>query len=565
MGEPAEAVQAEDPVADGQRRVGVIVSVNGSFALVMLDDDRDVARAERPQLGAIMSIDAGDTVVLGFVSAMSAPAPNPDRRGEEVRLIELELIGEFKKPTPRAPARFRRGVSSYPTLGDTAHAASRHELAALFASGASTGVRVGVVRQDASIPAVVGINELFSRHCAVVGSTGVGKSSAVVLMLRAVVERYSNAHIVVIDPHNEYGAAFGDAAVVLDMAEYNLPYWTLNFDELSDILYPDKSGVAEELEILAELVTTAKKLNYTALKRAAAERGGRGAGDINALTVNSPTPYRISEVVGLIDKTLGGLESTHAVAPFKRLRGRLQAVSNDVRYASLFGGRVLRDNFAEMLSAIFRIPSHNAPISVLQLGGLPDEVGDIVVAAVARLAFDIGQSARGEAPIALVVEDAHRYAPGIAEGAGDRLSRQSAAHRALLKIGKEGRKNGVSLWISSARPTDVDPSLLALCNTFFAMRLANQSDQDALRTAAPDASSSLLGCLPSLGLGEAIAFGEGVAMPMRMRFDALPRGAVPKGLTTSFTDQWSNENDEELLIERLVDQWRAQRALAATD
>ena len=93
------------------------------------------------------------------------------------------------------------------------------------------------------------------------------------------------------------------------------------------------------------------------------------------------------------------------------------------------------------------------------------------------------------------------------------------------------------------------------------MRLANQADQEALRAAIPDASTSLLNCLPSLGLGEAIAIGEGVALPTRIRFDALPRDYVPRSLTASFTDGWSIEADEEGFIERIVEQWRAQKLI----
>ncbi|MBT8471036.1 MAG: ATP-binding protein, partial [Marinicaulis sp.] len=123
------------------------------------------------------------------------------------------------------------------------------------------------------------------------------------------------------------------------------------------------------------------------------------------------------------------------------------------------------------------------------------------------------------------------------------------------------RKVGVSLWVATQRPTELDPTILSQCNTIFAMRLANQADQEALRSAVPDASTSLLACLPSLGMGEAIAVGEGVPMPTRIRFDALPRDAVPRSLTASFSDGWSVEIEDDSFIDRIVEQWRAQRML----
>ena len=133
--------------------------------------------------------------------------------------------------------------------------------------------------------------------------------------------------------------------------------------------------------------------------------------------------------------------------------------------------------------------------------------------------------------------------------------------KALVRIAKEGRKVGVSLWVASQRPTELDATLLSQCNTIFAMRLANQADQEALRAAVPDASTSLLACLPSLGLGEAIAVGEGVPLPTRIRFDALPRESVPRSLTASFTDGWSVDVDDKAFISRIVEQWRAQKLL----
>lgn len=550
-GAAGPTAEAFDMAFQDKPRVGSVVSVTGSHALVMLDADKpDADRASRPQLGAIMSVDAGSSIVLGLVSAMSMPAPSLDVATAEMRIIEIELIGEFMKPTINAPARFRRGVSSYPTLGDNVHVATRDELTALFAVNGAASVRVGVVKQDAQIPATVNVDEIFSRHCAILGTTGAGKSCAITLLLRAVLQRFPHAHVVVLDPHNEYSKSFGDGAVIFDPTNFNLPYWMLTFDELVEVLYPGRPRDSEEIEILADLLPAAKKMNLTGSGRA-----GRLRTDMTAITVDTPTPYRISELLGLIDRALGGLDGTRNVAPYKRLRSRIYTISQDARYAFMFGGLTVQDTLKDLLSDLFRIPVDGRPVSVIELGGLPAEVVQVVVSVVSRLAFEFGLWSNGAAPIALVCEDAHRYAPANPnEGFGP-------TRRSLVRIAKEGRKTGVSLWIASQRPTELDPTILSQCNTIFAMRLANQADQDALRAAVPDASTSLMSCLPSLGLGEAIAVGEGVPMPTRIRFDALPSGAVPRSLTACFTDGWSVDIEDNSFIDRIVEQWRAQRML----
>ena len=332
----------------------------------MLDEDKpDADRATRPQLGAIMSVDAGTSIVLGLVSAMTNPAPSLDAASADMRIIEIELIGEFTKPTINAPARFRRGVSAYPTLGDNVHVATRDELTALFAVNGSASVRVGVVKQDAQIPATVNVDEIFSRHCAVLGTTGAGKSCAIALLLRAVLQRFPHAHIVILDPHNEYSKSFGDGAVVFDPTSFNLPYWMLTFDELVEVLYPGRSRDSEEIEILADLLPAAKKLNLTN-----SGRGGRLRTDMTAITVDTPSPYRISELLGLIDKSLGGRDGTRNIAPYKRLRSRIYTISQDARYAFMFGGLTVQDTLKDMLSELFRIPVDGKPVSVIELGGL---------------------------------------------------------------------------------------------------------------------------------------------------------------------------------------------------
>ncbi len=553
--ENPNAVRAAGAAAKRKLRVGEVVSVNGSQALVMLDEDRpELDRVHKPQLGAILAVDTGACIVLGLVSAMSVPAPTLDQTGKDLRLIELELIGEFTKPSAKAPARFRRGVSTYPTLHDEVQIAAREELAALFAANGSASVRIGVVKQDAAIPATVSVNDLFSRHCAVLGTTGAGKSCAITLMLLAVLERYKNGHIVILDPHIEYSHSFGDRAVVFDTANLTLPAGMLTFEELVEILYPGRVNCAEEAEILADVIPTAKRMNLANSASGVKLLAG-GRSDAGAVTVDTPLPYRISELLTLIDKTLGSLDNSRTTGPYKRLRARLHGISQDARYGFMFGGLTVQDTMSDFLGQLFRIPVEGAPVSIIELGGLPAEVAQVIVSVVTRLAFEFGLWSHGAAPLAIIVEDAHRYAPAQ-ENAGFGPTR-----KALVRIAKEGRKVGVSLWVASQRPTELDATVLSQCNTIFAMRLANQADQEALKAAVPDASTSLLSCLPSLGLGEAIAVGEGVPLSTRIRFDALPREAVPRSLTASFTDGWSVDVDDKAFISRIVEQWRAQKML----
>ena len=538
-----------------QERIGEVVSVNGAYAVIMVDaDSQGLNRSFRPQIGAMMNIKTGTAMTVGRISAMSAPAPSGGSDDKDAHFIELELIGEFSASRQEGETvNFHRGISCYPILGDSAHMTSHKQLTAIFTTAGQGHMRVGSVVQDAAIPAVVSVDDLFSRHCAFVGATGAGKSYATALMMRLIVERYDKAHIVLFDQYNEYKYCFGQKAVWFEPSDLNLPFWMMTFDELAEVVFPGREGYEQELEILSDLIPRAKKLNMTGASRIAGANPSLRSNEQGAFSLNTPSPYRISDLLQLIDKTLGGMEAPHAKGPYKRLRSRLYSISQDARYAFMFGALSVQDNMAATLGALFRIPVEGSPISIIALGGLPDEVCRVIVSMTARLAYDFGLWSNAAAPIALVCEDAHRYAPANAGGT------LSQSHRSLIKIAKEGRKCGVSLWALTQRPTELDPTVLSQCSTIFAMRLANQADQEALQAAAPGASTSLLGCLPSLSNGEAIAIGEAIALSARISFDALPEECTPRDVDAHFTDAWMKDGFDNALVEHVVAQWRAQR------
>ena len=213
--------------------------------------------SERPDMGSLLAIDTPRTLVLAIVSALSVPVP-AQRDGEaEIRIAELALVGELWKTEDGQPGKFSRGVTTYPSLGDRARVASKPELEAAFCGDPSRSVRIGCIRQDNSIPAMVRVDELLGKHLAILGTTGTGKSCTTALILRAILEKNPAAHIVLLDPHNEYATAFSEWAEVISPRNMQLPFWLLNFEEIVEVLIGDTSRKAE-IEILQELIPIAK-------------------------------------------------------------------------------------------------------------------------------------------------------------------------------------------------------------------------------------------------------------------------------------------------------------------
>ena len=546
--------------------IGRIVSVTGSKAIVLLDhghrpsDTTKLLAHQRPEMGTLLGIDTANTVVLAVVSALSAPVPAQREGDSEIWIAEVGLVGELWRAREGKPATFNRGVTVYPTLGDRARVASKPELELAFVGDARGAVRVGAIRQDSTIPAMIKVDDLLGKHFAILGTTGTGKSCTTALILRAILKENPAAHLVLLDPHNEYATAFPEWGEVVNPRNMQLPYWLLTFEEIVEVLLGTTSDRKHEVELLQELIPIAKS-RYSSgregregRKDAATLR--RGGGETR-YTVDTPVPYRISDLTSLIDERMGKLENKRDIAPYRNIKLRIETISQDPRYAFMFGSLTVYDGMAQILSRIFRVPVNDKPITILELTGIPHEIVNVVVSVICRMTFDFALWSEGKVPVTIVCEEAHRYVPANAALGFE------PCRRAIAKIAKEGRKYGASLCIVTQRPTEIDPTILSQCNTVFALRMSNDRDQEIVTSAISDTGAGLLEFLSALGQREAIAFGDGVTLPVRIRFDELAKENMPRSSTARFSERWQKSVGDEGFIEGVVERWRASSSGAA--
>ncbi len=532
--------------------IGRIVSVTGSKAIVLLDGPQKgstMNRDGRPEMGTLLGIDVGASVVLAIVSGLSVPVPAQRAGDPEIWIAELGLVGELWKDAEGCIVSFNRGTTQYPGLGDRVRVASKSELQLAFCGTGEKSVRVGCIRQDPTISAMVRVDDLLGKHFAILGTTGTGKSCTTALILRSILEKHPAAHIVLLDPHNEYATAFGDMAEVISPRNMQLPLWLLNFEEAVEVLVGDPNRKAE-IEILQELIPMAKS-RYSAGRAAETQKLRRGMLDANRFTVDTPVPYRISDLTSLIDERMGKLENKKDLTPYRNLKTKIDTISQDARYAFMFGSLTVYDGMAQVLSRIFRVPVNNKPITILELTGLPTEIVNVVVSVLCRMTFDFALWSEGQIPVTLVCEEAHRYVP-LEPNLGF-----EPCKRAIAKIAKEGRKYGASLCVVTQRPAEIDPTILSQCNTVFALRMSNDRDQAIVTSAISDTGSGLLEFLSALGQREAIAFGDGVALPVRIKFDELPKNALPRSSTAKFSEKWQTSVGDENFLDHVVERWRS--------
>ena len=90
--------------------------------------------------------------------------------------------------------------------------------------------------------------------------------------------------------------------------------------------------------------------------------------------------------------------------------------------------------------------------------------------------------------------------------------------------------------------------MLSQCGTIISMRLNNDRDQACVRAAMPEGARGFLDAIPALRNRECIVCGEGVAIPIRVRFDDLEPEKRPASSDPSFARLWRETGDEAGII-----------------
>jgi hypothetical protein len=605
--------------------LGTVQDVQGATISIALDKDTVSGLAfidghgyRIGQIGSFVRISIGFTDLFGIVSQVGAGAvPEALAKVEPYgyRWLKVQLIGEGQRA-----GEFKRGISQYPTIGDEAHLVTEQDLARIYGRpDALNLVRVGSLASAESIPALIDIDRLITRHSAVVGATGTGKSTTVVNLLASLSDssRYPSARIIVLDIHGEYHAALSDRATIFRVNADDtrgerplfIPYWTLSLDELLSVTPFRGLNDADR----AALVEKVKQLKLASLQAQA--RKGVTA---DTMTVDTPVPFSIhrlwyelhryvcsthnaqganqsptteviengpdgqpmlGDIMGVNPPryrpiTSGGPNRVYLSGAPLNIRRQIMATESllrDTRYDFMFRPGpwcpqpTLQDldaQPAEDIDALLKSwVGGDKPITILDLSGVPVSILMDLVGVLLRLLFDALFWARylpeggRTRPLLFVLEEAHAYLNSGNEG---------AASSAARRIVKEGRKYGLGVMIVSQRPSEIDPTILSQCGTMFAMRLANATDRAHVTGTVSDNLEGLFNMLPALRTGEAIIVGEAVHLPLRALIDAptknrRPDSHDPKVYDPDSNGGWNRPKQAENYA-NVLDKWRSENS-----
>ncbi|WP_370246180.1 ATP-binding protein [Erythrobacter sp. HKB08] len=543
---PAPSSAKEVRNENAMQPIGVVLEIAGSGSQIALDlqrlnecmQDDDPSIALAGQVGSQIKIRVGNSWLLASVRNQ-----RQDRRANGGILANIDFLGEGQEEKLTGKIHgFRRGVTRYPIPGAMIYPATTADLKQIYASDGRSNIQVGTVYPTKDIRAGIYIDAMLGKHFALLGSTGTGKSTSAALILHRICEAAPEGHIVMIDPHGEYSAAFRTNGQILDVTNLAMPYWLMNFEEHCEVLLTSSGNDRQQdMDILAKCLLRARGKN-------------RLAETMGKITVDSPIPYLLSDLSNAIQDEMGKLDKATNTAPYMRIKTKLEELKSDPRYQFMFSGMLVGDTMAEFLAKIFRMPGDGKPISIIDVSGVPSDITSTVVAVLSRLVFDFAIWGRDEQtrPILLVCEEAHRYVPSEKNADG------SSVGNILSRIAKEGRKYGISLGLITQRPSDLAEGVLSQCGTIISMRLNNDRDQAFVKAAMPEGARGFLDSIPALRNRECIICGEGVSIPIRVSFDNLEEVKRPASEDPSFVQLWSKSGGEEEAVYRTVQRWRSQ-------
>lgn len=549
--------------------IGAVIEVDGTHIIAELDPKiTELTRVYGGiiypigQFGSIIKIHYGARLIFGYVGRLRMKSEYEREKGltlkssGSARIIELDLFGEgewiFDKDEWRLD--FERGVTTFPLPQQKVYLTPRSDLGFIYGEGTGPVILLGEYVGSGGTPCYAEMNELLGKHTAILGSTGAGKSGTVAAILHAILDRGTEAdhkkwhpQIVVLDPHNEYGAAFpGHVRLCTDENSLRLPYWLLNLQETVNLLIGKTEFVATSQ---ANIVKTAILL----ARRDAAQTVNLNEAEIN---VDSPIPYKLGRFIHHVENSTNKPPQASKQEPWNSILHKIEVLKNDARLTFLMQEW---DGVTDPLPEIVKqFLGDSDPIRIIDLSGVPNEVAGAASSAIARMLFSVKlwqtREERESNPVLLVCEEAHRYVPNRGE------AQYAAAQDAIRRLAKEGRKYGIGLMLVSQRPSEVEATVLSQCNSWIVMRITNDSDRNYVQGILPDSLAGLTKVLSGLRRREAIFVGQAAVLPSRILIRDLVKDGkpLPRSQDIDFDEGWQGTPISDEQLKKVCKRWRVQ-------
>lgn len=576
-------------------KIGTVIESASNSIMIRIEDDETFEKNKHEiQIGKYLQIKEGNhNYVICVIQSIKI---NDDSKKY---IINSQPIGIYSED-------FKQGSSILPSPTEEVFIISKSVMSKIFSKDSNYSFKFGELIQNRDINLHINGNSFFSKHIAVVGSTGSGKSCTVAKILQDVVGinkktnlnngSQKNAHVIIFDIHSEYKSAFEIDSKenfnlnALDVDKLKLPYWLMNSEELESLfIESNEQNSHNQVSQFKKAVTQNKekhnpdlsKVNYDTPVYFSIEEVYNYISNMNNEVINKIDGEEqkpklldgtlISDLNKYFDKKLDFVTTSTAKATkasngafngeFNRFLSRLETKIYDKRLEFLLQPNKVdhtlykTDDFEEILKQFLGYLD-KSNITIIDLSGVPFEVLSITVSLISRLVFDFAfhysklkhsTQELNDIPFLIVCEEAHNYIPknGGAE--------YKASKKSIERIAKEGRKYGLSLMVVSQRPSEVSDTIFSQCNNFVALRLTNISDQNYIKGLLPNNANSITDILPTLSAGECLIVGDSTPMPAIVQME-MP-DPEPKSESIKFHSQWEN-GWTEVTFSEVISRWR---------
>lgn len=578
-------------------KIGAVIESSPSSILIKIEDDKVYEKnKDSIQIGKYLQVDEGNH------NYVICAIQNIKINENDKYIVNTQPIGIYTED------KFIQGSSSLPSPTEAAYVIEQKIIEKIFSKSGEFSFELGNLVQKKDIILHINGNKFFSKHIAIVGSTGSGKSCTVARILQNIVgidnklntnkAEQKNSHIIIFDIHSEYKSAFEiDASEnfncnTLDVDKLQLPYWLMNSEELEALFIEsnEQNSHNQVSQFKKAVILNKEKHNPT----------------LSKITYDTPAYFSIKEVYNYIfnmnnevinkiggeeqrpklsdgtlisnrleyfDKVHDFISTSTAKATkasngafngeFNRFISRLETKISDKRLAfilepfkneaktELLKTEDFKDIIKQFLGYL-----NKSNLTIIDLSGIPFEVLSITVSLISRLVFDFAfhysklkntTQDTNDIPFLIVCEEAHNYIPK------SNSAQFKASKKSIERIAKEGRKYGLSLMVVSQRPSEVSDTIFSQCNNFIALRLTNINDQNYIKGLLPNNSASITDILPTLSEGECIVVGDASPMPAIVKMK-MPNPA-PKSESIKFHKEWKTKW-KEVTFDDVIKKWK---------
>ncbi len=430
----------------------------GEYVVAQTGDGEILGMVEESTITSAIMENARDYITAS--EAEKVASGNARDRGYSSIVRVLGLVESLKKGKPEMPS-----LPAEP--GTAVEEASEDLLKKIF----SYGIEVGSLLRKRSVRVGVDLDAVASRHLAILGATGSGKSNLLALIAKAVMNL--GGTMIIFDYHGEYSSLKGS---VLIRAKINPR--VLDADELADLL-EIRETASKQREVLARALTNDVKTS--------------------------------SDFWGSLENNLRNEKRYPDVAV------RVIELMNRARRRN---SRIFDTEIGDPVNMI-----KPNTVNVLDMSELTESQSRLIIAYYAREILDQRKAFRHgdregiifDTPVIIAVEEAHAFFP---EG------ENNEAQEIISKIAREGRKFGVGLIVASQRPSRLSQDVLSQMGSLAVFRISQPRDQNYIVESSELVSEEVASNLPSLNSGEAVLLGQWVKLPTVAMIDLVKEKLV---------------------------------------